>query len=72
MSNVPRGSEPQNAAPRWQVLPSRASDAAVRYSIRPSPTEAQRTLGVTLIVGALDQTVLSGVVVAAVRRGHRT
>lgn len=30
----------------------RLSDAAVRYSIRLSPTEAQRTLGVTLLVGA--------------------
>jgi chloride channel protein, CIC family len=30
----------------------RISDAAVRYSIRLSPTEAQRTLGVTLLVGA--------------------
>jgi CIC family chloride channel protein len=30
----------------------RAADAAVRYSIRLSPTETQRTLGVTLVVGA--------------------
>ena len=30
---------------------SRFSDAALRYSIRRSPTEAQRTLGVTLLVG---------------------
>ena len=29
----------------------RLSDAALRYSIRLSPTEAQRTLGVTLLVG---------------------
>lgn len=30
----------------------RLSDAAVRHSIRLSPTEAQRTLGVTLLIGA--------------------
>jgi CIC family chloride channel protein len=39
------------AAKRTQALLGRAADAAVRYSIRLSPTEAQRTLGVTLVVG---------------------
>ena len=35
-----------------QSLLRRAGDAAVRYSIRLSPSEAQRTLGVTFVVGA--------------------
>src|SRR5262245_11543919 len=42
----------RTAAKRTQSLFGRAADAAVRYSIRLSPTEAQRTLGVTLVVGA--------------------
>lgn len=39
----------------WRSLRStwhRAGDAALRHSIRLSPTEAQRTFGVTLLVGA--------------------
>jgi len=37
---------------RLQALLRRAGDAAVRYSIRLSPSEAQRTLGVTFVAGA--------------------
>ena len=36
---------------RLQALLRRAGDAAVRYSIRLSPSEAQRTLGVTFVAG---------------------
>lgn len=42
----------RSAAARLQAALARAGDAAVRYSIRLSPSEAQRTLGVTLVVGA--------------------
>jgi CIC family chloride channel protein len=44
-----KGSEP--CASTLRALWHRVSDAAVRNSIRLSPTEAQRTLGVTLLVG---------------------
>jgi chloride channel protein, CIC family len=42
----------RGGASRLLLTLARAGDAAVRYSIRLSPTEAQRTLGVTLVVGA--------------------
>jgi CIC family chloride channel protein len=42
----------QGPLQRLQTLLRRAGDAAVRYSIRLSPSEAQRTLGVTFVAGA--------------------
>jgi CIC family chloride channel protein len=48
----PRLEPDRRALPRLQALLRRAGDAAVRYSIRLSPSEAQRTLGVTFVVGA--------------------
>lgn len=42
----------RRVASRLQATLINAGDAVVRYSIKLSPTEAQRTLGVTLVVGA--------------------
>jgi chloride channel protein, CIC family len=52
MPDAPSTDALGGAAGRAQSLLARARDAAVRYSIRLSPTEAQRTFGVTLLVGA--------------------
>jgi CIC family chloride channel protein len=52
MSDLPGVRPPIGSASRFQALLGRAADAALRQSIRLSPTEAQRTFGVTLLVGA--------------------
>lgn len=51
MSNSPLVDRSDTVAGPWRSTWRRWSDAAVRYSIRLSPTEAQRTLGVTVLIG---------------------
>lgn len=45
-------SNARSALSRLQSALGRAGDLLIRQSIRLAPTEAQRTLGVTLLVGA--------------------
>jgi chloride channel protein, CIC family len=52
MSGVPPLDRTSTCSATLRASWKRVGDAALRYSIRLSPTEAQRTLGVTLLIGA--------------------